>query len=117
MSNNLRVFGIFEYCPDDDHYDITARLSSEIIWYMIYGLINKPCNEKKIVYKVEISGMDRPMIFLQEPESNRWWFEISPVSGEKKIVACTENEYFKASGNEIPGRWLKFVQKMDGLSK
>jgi formiminoglutamase len=117
MSDNLKVFSLFELNTTDDKENITAKLAAEIIWYFIDGFIYKPDYNKKIVYKVEISGLGNPVIFLQEPVSNRWWFEIKSVSGEKKLIACTENEYFKAADNEIPDKWLKFVQKMDAISK
>jgi len=117
ISNNLKVFGLFELYPDEDKNNITEKLAGEVIWYFLDGFANKPDSEKKIIYKVDISGLEKPVIFLQEPVSDRWWFEIQSVTGKKILIACSENEYLKAANNEIPGRWLKFVQKMDSLSK
>jgi hypothetical protein len=57
------------------------------------------------------------MIFLQEPETDRGWFEINSLAGEKVLIACSEKDYTQAKNNEIPGRWIKFMQKMDNLSK
>jgi formiminoglutamase len=117
MSNNLKVFGLFELYPAKDKNNITIKLAGEIIWYFLDGFINKPDSEKKIIYKVNINGLEQPVIFLQDSLSGRWWYEIKSVSGKKIHIACSENEYFKAANNEIPGKWLKFVQKMDALSK
>jgi len=56
-------------------------------------------------------------LFYREPDSDRWWFEVQSVSGEVLEIACSVEEYNKAAQNEIPERWLRFLQKMDGLSK
>jgi hypothetical protein len=61
--------------------------------------------------------LEKPIIFLQEPESNRWWFEIGTNSGDVTHIACSQEEYKKATENEIPDRWLKFIQKIEGFSK
>ena len=117
LSGRLKVFGLFGISPGDDINDQTVKLASEIIWYFIDGFGNRIENSDRVTYKVEISGLEQPMIFLQEPETDRWWFEINSLTGEKVLIACSEKDYLKAKNNEIPGRWIKFMQKMDSLSK
>ncbi len=114
LSSRLKVFGLFGISPGEDINGQTARLASEIIWYFIDGFGNRPGNSDRLTYKVEVSGLEQPVIFLREPETERWWFEISSLAGEKTEVACSEKDYLTA---KIPGRWLKFMQKMDNLSK
>ena len=117
MSNRMKVFGLFELIPEDDNNDITTKLAAEIIWYLLDGVAHRPANEQKVRYKVAIVGLDKPVIFCQNTETNRWWFEISSLEGEKINIACTEEEYRQAANNEIPDRWIKFMQKIDTISK
>jgi arginase family enzyme len=117
LSNRLKVFGLFGICSGEDKDDQTLRLASEIIWYFIEGFGDRTVCSDRLTYKVEVSGLERPMIFLNETETGRWWFEISSLAGEKIVAACSEKDYRKAKNNEIPGRWIKFMQKMDNLSK
>ncbi|HKJ78546.1 MAG TPA: hypothetical protein VKA10_03380, partial [Prolixibacteraceae bacterium] len=81
------------------------------------GKVKKWTTENKKTYRVEIDQLDKPIVFFEDEERKQWWYEIESVRGEKRIMACTNEEYFRASENEIPGQWLKYVQKMDRFSK
>ncbi|MFW5821762.1 MAG: arginase family protein [Tangfeifania sp.] len=121
-SDRLKVFGLFGTAPENDVQGTTIKLAAEIIWYFLEGCVTrKGCadfnKENKIVYKVEIDEMDQPLVFFHEPETNRWWFEINSMAGETAHFACSEDDYKVASSNEIPGKWLDYIQKMDGISK
>ncbi|MBW6535347.1 MAG: arginase family protein [Mariniphaga sp.] len=118
LSTKLSVFGLFNMFENIKSKTCTTlNLGAEIIWYFLEGLAGKKVPGEKTVYKVAIDGLEHPVIFRHEEETNRWWFEVQSISGETFEVACTQKEYQEAAGNEIPGRWLKFIQKMDGLSK
>jgi arginase family enzyme len=114
LSPQLGTFGLFE---TGNEHPISASLAAEITWYFLEGLLHRKPWGERTVYKAEIDGLDHPVVFLHEPESGRWWFKVKSVSGEVCEIACSEEEYRKASENEIPGRWLKFIQEMDDLSK
>jgi len=121
-SDRIKVFGLFETTPENDRQGTTVKLAAEIIWYFLEGCVIRKREagfnkENKIVYKVEIDEMDQPLVFFHEQETNRWWFEINSVAGETAHFACSEEDYKVASSNEIPGKWLDYIQKMDGLSK
>lgn len=122
ISNKLRVFGLFNVNPDNDTNGVTIKLSAQIIWYFLEGITNRT-DEKPgetgdfLTYKVEIKDVDQPLVFFFSKETLRWWMEIESVNGEKVTIACSETEYQQASNNEIPGLWLKYVQKTDELSK
>jgi formiminoglutamase len=117
LSTKLSVFGLFETLTENDKEGITTALAAEIIWYFIKGVSARKQTETKTAYKVEIEGLDQPVVFRHERELNRWWFDVKSISGEVIEVACSEEEYRQAANNEIPERWLKFLQKMDSLSK
>lgn len=116
LSPHLNVFGLFETVADNNDW-ITSSLAAEITWYFLKGISARKQSEFKTIYKVEIEGLDNPIIFRHEWEFNRWWFDVQSVSGEVIEIACSEEEYKKAAANEIPERWLRFLQKMDNLSK
>ena len=122
ISSRMKVFGLFETLPENDSVKITTRLAAEIIWYFMEGFSMRHDEddwntESKKIYRVEINQLDKPLVFFQDTFTNRWWLEIQGISGEKTIVACSEEEYQRASTNEIPEFWLKYVQKIDEISK
>jgi hypothetical protein len=118
LSPILSAFGLFNITENKNSAnDITIHLAAEIIWYFLEGVSGRKTPGERTVYKVEIDGLEHPVVFLHEKETDRWWFEVQSISGEKLEVACTEFDYREAAANEIPGRWLTFIQKMDGLSK
>jgi arginase family enzyme len=118
LSSKLNVFGLFNMFENiKTDSGTTINLGSEIIWYFLEGLAGRTIPGEKTIYKVAIDGLEHPLIFLHEEETNRWWFEVQSISGETFDVACTKKDYQAAAGNEIPDRWFKFVQKMDGLLK
>ncbi len=117
LSPDLELFGLFETAAGKDGNRLSFRLAAEIIWYFLIGLSLRSPAGNRTVYKVKVEGLDQPVIFFHEAESNRWWFEVRSVSGEVLEIACTEKEYLQAADNEIPDRWLKFLQKMDRVLK
>jgi arginase family enzyme len=121
LSERLKAFGIFETIENDEN-EITTRLTAEIIWYFLDGISYRQSEtewsaDNKVVYKVAINELESPLVFYYEPATNRWWVEINSVTGETQVVACSENEYQKASNNEISEFWLGYIQKMDDLPK
>ncbi len=122
LSNKLKVFGIFETDWNKDDNTTAFKLSAQIIWYFLEGF-NKRIETKNelpknlLSYKVEVKGVDKPIIFYQCRDTGRWWFEVRSIDEDKILVACTEKEYNEASENEIPEIWLKYIQKIDELSK
>ncbi|MDR2910017.1 MAG: arginase family protein [Bacteroidales bacterium] len=122
MSNNLKVFGLFETDTKKDRHGITYKLISQIVWYFFEGLTFRKndrgvTGEKVLSYEVEIDGLEKPLKFLFCENSGRWWFEIQSFNNEKYIIACSEKEYNKALNNEIPDFWLNCVQKIDSILK
>ncbi len=118
LSSKIKVFGLFNILESKkQEHDITTKLAAEIIWYFIEAAGNKNFPVKKIIYNVSVEGLDKPITFKHEKETGRWWFEIGSLTGETIDIACTYRDYMEASENGIPEKWLKYVQKMDDLSK
>ncbi|HZH73562.1 MAG TPA: hypothetical protein VFD91_13775, partial [Mariniphaga sp.] len=116
LSQKPEVFGLFELRPLKRDF-ITPAIAAEIIWYFLKGVSNRSVNNNEIVYKVEIEGMDAPIVFRYDREFDRWWFDVQALTGEIIKIACSEKDYQQAAANEIPERWLNFIQKMDSMSK
>jgi formiminoglutamase len=122
LSEKLSVFGLFGIDLLKDKDEMTVKLSAQIIWYFLEGQTISQYRmtqqtRNRIKYKVEVKDIEKPLVFLQCPETFRWWMEVQSVHGEKVLIACSEREYQQASDNEIPELWLKYVQKIDEFSK
>lgn len=123
LSERLKVFGIFEFDPEKDKYDLTAKLSAELLWYYIDGMVNRKSlsefssKEKLIVYQVDVKDVSKPLVFLKNEKTSQWWMQIRAFNNEKITLSCTEEEYRQACNNDIPEIWLRYVQKIDELLK
>ena len=116
LSQRLKIFGLFEVNNNNsEKNNISVGLAAEIIWYFLEGQSQKITAGKRTIYKVAIEGLETPIIFRHDQENDRWWYEVHSVSGEAYEIACSAEEYQQAAENEIPERWLKFVQKMDSI--
>lgn len=122
LSNRLKVFGLFDIVKENDQNNVTVKLAGQIIWYFIEGFINRESEypdsgENNIIYKVEVEGVDNPLIFLKNSITNRWWMQIETAEKEKLNFACSEKEYEQAANNEIPELWINYIQKIDEVLK
>jgi arginase family enzyme len=122
LSNRLKVFGLFDVLTENDQNDLTVKLAAQIIWYFLEGFVNRD-NEKPdsgdnyVTFRVEVEGVDKPIIFYRNKITNQWWIEIETYEKLKFHFACSENEYLFASNNEITELWLNYIQKIDEVLK
>ncbi len=122
ISNRLKTFGLFELNFENDKNDLTVKLSAQIIWYFLEGFVNRipenpGMNENYTIYQVEVQDVDKPIVFLKNNSTKRWWFQVPVMNGEPIYFGCSEKEYEQASIDEIPELWLKYLQKSDELLK
>ncbi len=120
LSNRIKVFGLFELSTSNDINGQSCHLAAQIIWHFIDAhnqqkpnpLLDKE-NEgvKKFYVKSPIPNID--LIFLHNTVSDTWWIEI-PKSKKYPayILACSYNDYKRASNGDIPDRWLHAVKKL-----
>jgi formiminoglutamase len=120
ISDKLSCFGLFEVCPGNDIQGQTINLSAQIIWYFLEGLnqrrkeypLNNPKNFTKYIVTLEGKGED--LVFYKSQESSRWWIEVpSTKYNSNVIMACTYDDYQKASNQELPDRWWRTYQKIN----
>ena len=48
--------------------------------------------------------------FYRNALNNRWWVKIPSATGDS-VMACTEEDYKRASENEFPDRWFRSILK------
>lgn len=122
ISNQLKVFGLFNLVYEKDRNDLTVKLAAQIIWYFLEGFINRDniepdSNDNCVTFQVEVEGIDKPIVFYRNTVTNQWWIEIKTIENAKLYFACSENDYVVASNNEIPELWLNYIQKIDEVLK
>jgi formiminoglutamase len=122
LSERLKVFGLFDVDPLKDKYAMTMKLSAQIVWYYIDGVINRQVfgaglEDNKLIYQVDVKDVSKPLVFYKNTVTNQWWMQFQTLSNESIILACAEEDYRQASNNDIPELWLKYVQKIDEILK
>ncbi|NQU86407.1 MAG: formimidoylglutamase [Mariniphaga sp.] len=123
ISNNIRVFGLFEVNPKMDKDNQTLKLAAQIIWYFLDGYSIRsyvnPGNDKSelIEYNVELEELNTPLVFYHHALTNRWWMQLEGIDNKRVFIACTESDYKMAANKEIPPKWLMFIRKIDLMSK
>ena len=122
LSMRLKVFGLFEMNADSDTHQLAARLSAQIAWYFLEGCTNRNPQDSRLEenstrYQVQVKSLDKPLVFLKNNHSGQWWVQVESYSRKTRYFACSEYEYEQAANDEIPGLWLKYIQKTDETLK
>jgi len=107
MSTQLSSFGIYGYLPDSDRNELTARQISQMLWYFIDGKSRSKqeasLEDRSNFNEYHTAFAEVDTVFLQSRKTNRWWMQLP----NKKLIACSYNDYLCASRNDIPERWLR----------
>ena len=123
LSNKLKVFGIFESNPDYDLRNQTSKLVAQIIWYFIEGFLHQKNNslpnsaDKITQFNVQLEELDKPIVFYQNKQTGQWWMQVNTSENASVSFSCLKKDYLMASKKEIPEKWLKFIRKIDRMSK
>ena len=123
ISDNLKVFGLFDVNPEFDSRSQTSGLAAQILWFFLEGFSQKQFETpvlsvrnsgRFIKYHVRISDLEDDMIFIKSNLTDRWWIELSSEKDKNLYVACSHEDYLKANRNEVPDRWVKAVERLRG---
>ena len=116
MSDTLMSMGIYDFNPDLDKSNITAKQLAQMVWYFMEGVTLRR-NDYPIVsendfntYMVQIEDAENDFIFLKSKKSDRWWMKIMYDKLDKQkhvLIPCTYKDYLTALNNEIPERWMR----------
>ena len=111
MSSNLSSFGVYGYLPNEDVNELTALQIAQMLWYFIDGKSRSkqeaPFAESNLFNEFNTSFTDEGTLFLQSRRTGRWWMQLP----DKKLIACSYNDYVSASKNEIPERWMRAQER------
>ena len=121
ISDNLKVFGLFDVNPDLDVRNQTASLSAQIIWFFLEGFSQKQYETPSlsntnsgrfIKYHVRITDLNDDLIFVKSTLTERWWMELQAGDSGPVYIACSHDDYLKANRNEVPERWLIGAERL-----
>jgi arginase family enzyme len=111
LSPNLSSLGIYGYNIKKDINDLTALQIAQMIWYFIDGKSRSKqeteLSERQNFNEYHTAFAEVDTIFIQSKKTGRWWMELP----NKKLIACSYNDYLFASNNEIPERWLRAQER------
>ena len=111
MSDTTNVTGIFNFAGKDPN-NLTAMQVAQVIWYFIDGM-QKQRHEANLEdrsgfneYHTLCAEVDT--LFLQSKNTSRWWMQMP----DKSFIACSYTDYYAASNNDLPERWLRTQERM-----
>lgn len=116
MSDQLMSIGIYDFNPDLDKSNITAKQVAQMVWYFIEGISLRRSDYPIVdendfnTYIVQIDDAENDFIFLKSKKSDRWWMKITYDKRDLQkhvLVPCTYKDYLSALNNEIPERWMR----------
>lgn len=122
ISPRMGAFGLYGYSQKADTNNSTAKLSAQMIWYFLEGVLLRkeedPAKEqdKFLQYRTTLNGGEHEIIFYKSKTSGRWWMEIPHPKNHKEntfpiVVPCSYADYQVALNNEMPDRWWRVYQK------
>ena len=111
MSSSMSSLGIYGYDAAKDVKYLTALQISQMLWYFIDGKSRSrheaALTEKQNFNEFHTAFAEVQTIFMQSKKTGRWWMQLP----NKKMIACSYNDYLFASNNEIPERWLRAQER------
>lgn len=116
MSDQLMSLGIYDFNPELDKSNITAKQVAQMVWYFMEGVSLRrhdyPITDEKdfSTYIVQIDDAENDFIFLKSKKSDRWWMKILYDKKDLQkhiLIPCTYKDYLTALNNEIPERWMR----------
>ncbi|MGA1977534.1 MAG: arginase family protein [Bacteroidales bacterium] len=121
ISDNLRIFGLFDVDPDLDLRNQTTGLAAQILWFFLEGfsqkqyetpVLSESHSGRFIKYHVRVTDLDDDLIFIRSNLTDRWWMEIPAVNDRNSYISCSHEDYLKANRNEVPERWIQGTERL-----
>ncbi len=116
MSDQLMSIGFYDFNPEMDNSNISAKQVAQMVWYFMEGVSLRrhdyPITDEKdfSTYIVQIDDAENDFIFLKSKKSDRWWMKILYDKKDLQkhiLIPCTYKDYLTALNNEIPERWMR----------
>jgi arginase family enzyme len=121
ISDNLKMFGLFDVNPDFDVRSQTSGLAAQILWFFLEGFsqkqyetpaLSKANSGRFTTYHVKVAGLDTDLIFVRSNLTDRWWMEIPSGNDRNLWLACSNEDYMLANRNEVPERWVTGYERL-----
>lgn len=122
LSNQVKVFGIFELNISSDPSNQSSHLAAQILWHFIDAFNARSSNAQislsnSNIKRYIVSGAipDIDMVFLHNPANDTWWMEMPETkefSSNNLVFACSYNDYKQASQGDVPDRWIRIWRKL-----
>lgn len=111
MSPVANTFGIYGYIPEHDVHNITAKQISQMLWYLMEGMIKckseAPFTDVDNFNEFKLIFSEIETTFRQSKRTGRWWMQVP----DGKFIACSYKDYKTACNNEIPERWMRALER------
>jgi hypothetical protein len=111
MGSHISSFGIYGYQPRQDVNTLTALQAAQMLWYFIDGISRRKheaaLEDTSLFNEFNTTLTDEGTLFLQSRRTGRWWMQLP----DKKLIACSYNDYVTASKNELPERWIRAQER------
>lgn len=120
ISDNMKVFGLFDINPELDIRHQTSGLAAQILWFFLEGFSQKQyetpalsnSNSGRFIrYHVRVTGLEDDLIFIKSNLTDRWWMELPAGNDRNYYISCSHEDYLKANRNEVPERWMYGVER------
>lgn len=121
LGNRMQSIGFFNYNPDYDSNEQSAKQVAQMLWFFLEGAFQKrvedPLKEGDDFLKYRMGLKNTyEIVFYKSKLTDRWWMEIPhPRSGSENtfpiLVPCNYEDYLTAANEELPDRWWRFYQK------
>jgi formiminoglutamase len=114
-TEKLSSFGIFEYHPELDSQNRTAKIIAVMMWYFIEGFYSRKKendfdSDDFLKYIVDINKEPHNLVFLKSKKTDRWWMEVPVRTSKIKVkniyLPCNYSDYKNTLEGEIPLRWI-----------
>ena len=122
ISDNLKIFGLFDVNPQFDIRYQTVGIAAQIIWFFLEGFsqkqyetpaLNISNSGRFIKYHVRVTNLEDDLIFIKSNLTDRWWMELPSIKDQMLYVSCSHEDYLKANRNEVPERWVNAVERIN----
>ncbi len=98
ISDNIKFFSLNGFNFAKDINNVSANLSAQIIWHIIYAFSNKKkyLNLKPNDYSSYFLKPDnkKQFKFVHCKKTDRWWFALN-FDNYEKLLPCSLNDYLK----------------------
>ena len=121
ISDNLKIFGLFEVNPELDVRNQTSALAAQVIWFFLEGFSQKQYEAAALgqantgrftKYHVRVTDLEDDLIFVKSNLTDRWWMELPAGKDNNVYVACSHDDYARANRNEVPERWVMACERL-----